>query len=150
MPTIQKILVPVDFTDTSNHALDYAVDLALALGAAVSILHVYQPPVYTFGDAVLVAPPELAATLCDKAQQMLDAAVNSHRQRCPAISGALVNGAAWEEIGRFAAEHKADLIVIGTHGRQGLPRAILGSVAERVVRTSQVPVLTVRGRRDSS
>jgi nucleotide-binding universal stress UspA family protein len=150
MPTIKKILVPVDFTATSDHALDYAVDLAVALGAAVSVLHVYQPPVYSFPDAVLVAPPQLAAEISDKAQRMLDSLVNLHRQRCPAISGVLVNGAAWEEIGRFATEHEADLIVMGTHARRGLPRAILGSVAERVVRTSEVPVLTVHGPRDAS
>jgi nucleotide-binding universal stress UspA family protein len=143
MPTLKKILAPIDFTDTSNHALDYAVDLAAVLGATVTVVHVYEPPVYSFADAVLVAPPELAAKISDKAQQLLDAAVNRHRKQCPTISGALVHGAAWEEIGRLAAEQNFDLIVMGTHGRRGLPRAILGSVAEKVLRTSTVPVLTV-------
>jgi nucleotide-binding universal stress UspA family protein len=81
---------------------------------------------------------------------MLDEAVNSSRKRCPAISAILLNGAAWEEIARMAAEQNADLIVMGTHGRRGLPRAILGSVAERVIRTSSVPVLTVHAPRESS
>ena len=145
MLTIKKILAPVDFTDTSTHSLGYAVDLAVALGAAISVVHVFQPPVYSFADAVLVIPPDLVAKISDKAQRLLDAAVDSHRKRCPAISGALITGAAWEEIGRFAKEQNADLIVMGTHGRRGLPRAILGSVAERVVRASTVPVLTVHG-----
>jgi nucleotide-binding universal stress UspA family protein len=92
----------------------------------------------------------MAAKISDKAQQMLDEAVNSRRKRCPAISGILLNGAAWDEIGRVAVEQNADLIVMGTHGRRGLPRAILGSVAERVIRTSTVPVLTVHGPRDAS
>jgi nucleotide-binding universal stress UspA family protein len=150
MLTIKKILAPIDFTETSSLALDYAVDLAVALGAAVSVLHVYQPLVYSFPDAVLVAPPDMAAKISDKAQQMLDEAVNSRRKRCPATSGILLNGAAWDEIGRVAVEQNADLIVMGTHGRRGLPRAILGSVAERVIRTSTVPVLTVHGPRDAS
>jgi nucleotide-binding universal stress UspA family protein len=149
MPTIKKILVPVDFTESSNHALDYAVDLAVALGAAVSVLHVFQPPVYNIADAVIVAPPAMAVEISDKAQQMLDSAMNSRRKRCPGISGAVVTGAPWEEIGRLAVEQNADLIVMGTHGRRGLSRAILGSVAERVVRTSKVPVLTVGPREPS-
>lgn len=150
MLTIKKILAPIDFTETSAHALDYAVDLAVAVGAAVSVVHVYQPLVYSFPDAVLVAPPETAAKISDKAQQMLDEAVKSRQKRCPAISSILLNGAAWEEIVRWAKEQNADLIVMGTHGRRGLPRAILGSVAERVIRTSSVPVLTVHGPRDAS
>ena len=150
MPTIQKILVPIDFTDTSNHALDYAVDLASTLGASVVVCHVYQPPVYSFVDAVLITPPDVAAKISDKAQQLLDAAVHTRRQRCPEISGVLLNGAAWEEIGIFAREQNADLVIMGTHGRRGLPRAILGSVTERVLRTCKVPVLTVRGPSDGT
>jgi nucleotide-binding universal stress UspA family protein len=142
--------VPIDFTETSAHALDYAVDLAVGLGATVCVAHIYQPPVYSFPDAVLVAPPELAAKIADKAQQLIDEAVNSRRPRCPAITGVVINGAPWEEIGRIATQQGADLIVMGTHGRKGLPRAILGSVAERVIRTSMVPVLTVHGPRDAS
>jgi nucleotide-binding universal stress UspA family protein len=150
MLPIKRIVVPLDFTETSNHALDYAVDLARALGAVVSVLHVYQPLVYSFPDAVLVAPPELTAKISDKAQQLLDEAVNTRRDRCPAIEGFLRTGAPWEEIGRWAEEQSADLIVMGTHGRRGLPRAILGSVAERVIRTSAVPVLSVHGPRNAS
>ena len=150
MLPIKKILVPIDFSETSAHALDYAVDLAVVVGAAVCVVHVYQPLVYSFPDAVLVAPPEMAAKISDRAQQLVDEAVNSRRQRCPAMSGLVLNGAAWEEIGRIATEQGADLIVMGTHGRKGLPRAILGSVAERVIRTSSVPVLTVHGPRDAS
>jgi nucleotide-binding universal stress UspA family protein len=150
MMPIKKILVPIDFSETSVHALDYAVDLAVAVGAAVSVVHVYQPLVYSFPDAVLVTPPEMAAKISDRAQQLVDEAVKSRRQRCPAMTGSVLSGAPWEEIGRIAVEQHADLIVMGTHGRKGLPRAILGSVAERVIRTSSVPVLTVHGPRDVS
>lgn len=150
MPTIKKILAPIDFTETAEHALDYAVDLAASLGAVVQVVYVYEPPVYSFAEAVLIAPPEMAAKISDKAQQLLDAAVESRRARCPSISGVLLNGAAWEEIGRLAAEQKFDLIVMGTHGRRGIPRALLGSVAEKVLRTSTVPVLAVRPAPQSS
>jgi nucleotide-binding universal stress UspA family protein len=148
--TIKTILAPIDFTETSTHALDYAVDFAAVLGAAVSVVHVYQVPIYSFPDAVVVAPPALAADLSAAAQKALDAAVSSRQRRCPAISGTLVTGNTWEEICRLATEQNADMIVMGTHGRRGIPRALLGSIAEKVIRTSTVPVLTVHGPRNAS
>jgi nucleotide-binding universal stress UspA family protein len=145
MLTIKKILAPVDFTETSARALDYAVDLASTLGAAVTVVHVYAIPVYSFPDGVIITPPDTATHLSETAQKQLDALVSSHKRRQPPISGVLLNGVAWEEIERFAKDRGMDLIVMGTHGRRGFARALLGSVAENVVRTSPVPVLLVHG-----
>jgi nucleotide-binding universal stress UspA family protein len=148
MRPIKKILAPIDFTQASNASLDYAMGLAAALGAIVSIVHVYQIPVYGFPDGAIVTSSRMATELSEKAQQNLDNVVHAHKRRGIPVVGILVNGLASEEIVRLAEIEKADLIVIGTHGRHGLSRAILGSVAEQVIRTSPVPVLAVRGQHE--
>jgi nucleotide-binding universal stress UspA family protein len=149
MPSIKKILAPIDFSEVSNRSLDYAVDLAAQIKAAVLVVHVYEIPVYGFPEGAIITPPDVAADLADRAQKSLDAAVTTRRNRGVEITGTLTNGSPREEILRLAQEGHADLIVMGTHGRRGLPRALLGSVAERVVRTSEIPVLTIRGPQES-
>ena len=148
MPSIKTILAPIDFSEISSRSLDYAVDLAREVKAAVSVVHAYEIPVYAFPEGAVITPASVAAELADKAQKSLDAAVAARRGRGVEISGTLTNGNAREEILRLAKQCKADLIVMGTHGRRGLPRAILGSVAESVIRTSEIPVLTVQGPRE--
>ena len=145
MLSIKKILAPIDFTETSNRSLEYAVDMAVKFEAALTILHVYQIPLYTFPDGVIVTPADLASELSTKAQKNLDEAVSQYKSRGIAITGQLANGVSWEEIARITEEASYDLIVMGTHGRRGLPRALMGSVCENVVRTSPVPVLVVHG-----
>ena len=146
MRPIQRILAPIDFTAASNASLEYAIDLAAALKAAVLVVHVYQIPMYSFPDGAIITSSELAAKLSDAAQKNLDAAVHLHEQRGVSVSAMLVSGDPPEEIVRLAQVEKADLIVLGTHGRRGLSRALVGSVAEQVLRTSPVPVVTMRGR----
>lgn len=148
MTPIKNILVPIDFNETSNHALDYAIDLAKLIGARVTVAHSYVIPVYAFPDGALITSPELAAKLSDAAQKNLDAAVNARRNRGVELTGVLTNGVPVDEISRLAKEQHVDLIVMGTHGRHGLPRALLGSVAETVIRTSSIPVLAIHGPRD--
>jgi len=148
MLEIRRILVPVDFSEKSERALDYAIELAKKLGASVTLVHAYEIPVYGFVDATVVATPDLAARLSDAAQKTLDALVASRRDRGVPLHGVLRNGVAWEEIASVAKDTHADLIVIGTRGRRGLARALLGSVAESVIRTSDVPVLTIHAPAD--
>lgn len=93
--------------------------------------------------AVNFAP--LQASLLEAAGGALVAFADSMRDRFPEAKSVLRRGRPWEEILAAAADVEADLIVIGTHGRRGLSRALLGSVAEKVVRVSPVPVMTVRG-----
>lgn len=142
--SVRTILAPIDFGGGSDHSLDYALDLAQALGAAVHLLHVYQIPVYGFPDGAFLAGPEIATKLSEAAQRGLDEVLERTKARGLAVSGVLRQGAPAEEICATAKEIGADLIVLGTHGRKGLAHALLGSVAERVVRTSTIPVLTIR------
>jgi len=144
MPTIERILCPVDFSETSEHALRYAIDLATRLDASVLIVHAYQLPAYALPDGGILARPEFAVDLTTQIQEFLDKLVERYSAHGVVLRDRLVEGMPYVEINRVAAEEKVDLVVMGTHGRTGVKHLLLGSVAERVVRTSSVPVLTVR------
>lgn len=141
----KTLLVPVDFSDTSNLALDYAVDLAKALGGKVVVMHAYELPVYGFPDGALVATVEIATRIMNGAQAGLAALIEKRKGKGVEITSVLRQGVPWDEVHSVAEEVNADMIVIGTHGRGGLARALLGSVAEKIIRTSTRPVLTIRG-----
>lgn len=147
--TVRSILTPVDFGAGSEHALETALDLAKAVGgASVHLLHVYQIPVYGFPDGAFLAGPEIATRLSEAAQKGLDGLVGRLAARGITVQGHLRQGNPADEICAVAKDLGVDLIVLGTHGRKGLAHALMGSVAERVVRTSSVPVLTIRTPHD--
>ena len=141
---IQTILVPVDFGETSAHALDSALDLAKALRAQVHVLHVYQIPVYGFPDGAFITGPEVAVRIEEAAQKGLGEILARHQGRGVQLGHSIRQGSAAEEIVAAAKELPAQLVVMGTHGRGAIAHALLGSVTDKVVRTSQVPVLTIR------
>lgn len=141
---IRKILVPVDFSTQSRAALDHAIALAKKLGASITLVHAYEIPVYTLPDGAWTLPASQATALADDAQKALDAILEKRADSGVPIDAKLVRGVAFDEIGKAAVEIGADLVVIATHGRTGLAHLFLGSVAERVVRTCTVPVMTIR------
>jgi nucleotide-binding universal stress UspA family protein len=146
MPTNKRILVPVDFSKPSLRAVEVALELAERLAAEVVLLHVVEPVYYPaagevygigfeFGD-IYVAIERAARSQLKK----LTAKV---RARHAATRDLLLVGTAHRTIVEQAKKLRADLIVLSTHGRTGLSHVVLGSVAERVVRTATCPVLTV-------
>ncbi len=143
MPAIHRIVCPVDFSETSERAVQYAVALARQLGAGLHLVHAWQMPVYAFPDGAVILGPDVVAEITGELQRSLDAMIARHKEPELAIEGHLMQGVPDREIVRMAKELGVELIVMGTHGRTGLPHLFLGSVAERVVRTSDVPVLTV-------
>jgi nucleotide-binding universal stress UspA family protein len=143
----KRILVAVDFSETSERALDYAIELAALLHAEVTVLHAYEFPVLGFPDGVLIASGEVAGKLANAAQSGLDKMVLAREGRGAALNKVLREDAPWRAVVTVADEIDADLIVIGTHGRRGLARALLGSVAENVIRVASRPVLTIHGPR---
>jgi nucleotide-binding universal stress UspA family protein len=143
MGGFQHILFATDFGEPAEKAEVVAVALALELGARLSILHVYTIPAPLYAGAVTWPTEDLAAA----ARGALTETLARVEQRGATCDGILEMGTAWERIVATAKERDIDLIVVGTHGRRGLNRALLGSVAERVVRLSPVPVLTVPGSR---
>jgi len=145
MDEFKHILVPTDFGDAAKRALEMAADLAKQYGGSLSVLHAYEIPLplgaYPGGPPL---PAEYSVTFRDAAQRRLDQTVADVQKRLPGAKGVLACGVPWEQILEVAAREHATLIVMGTHGRKGLKHALLGSVAEKVVRLSPVPVLTVR------
>jgi len=144
MEKIDKILVPIDFSGCSEAALSYAVFLAARLKAAILLTHVMNwaghvdfPSIY----------PLVDAELRNGVGQALERTVDRWRREGIPFETHLLNGDPADEIGRAARTFECDLIVMGTHGRKGVAHFLLGSVAERVVRSAPVPVVTVRQRR---
>lgn len=147
MAELRRILVPTDFTETSDRALDWAVDLAASVGASVTVMHAYEIPIVGFPDGALIATADVASRIADASRAALDACVEQRRGKGVPLDSVLREGVPWEEINRLADEVNADMVVIGTHGRRGLARALLGSVAENVIRTAHRPILTIHGPR---
>jgi nucleotide-binding universal stress UspA family protein len=145
MAELRRILVPTDFTETSDRALEWALDLAKRLGAVVTILHAYEIPIVGFPDGAIIATPEIAGRISDASKAALESTLARARDRGVTVDSVLREGVPWEEINAVADAIDADLVVIGTHGRRGLTRALLGSVAENVVRTAHRPIVTIRG-----
>lgn len=148
MTTPTRILVPIDFSDYSEHALDYAIDLAGKLGATVHLLTSIAIPVLGVPELGVGLTSAMIDRLIRDNQVALDKLATARKSEQKLIGQVLVRtGDARDVILQTAEELKADLIVMGTHGRRGISRALLGSVTEMVVRTSPVPVLTVRGKK---
>jgi nucleotide-binding universal stress UspA family protein len=144
MADYRLILSPVDFSQTSQRAFETALDLAARLNAEVRVMHVYQLPASALPEGVWQTPNDLEATVEEALQKRLDEFVEQSAAKGITVSTGLCEGVPYVEITRAAQELGADMIVIGTHGRTGLAHLMLGSVAERVLRTSDIPVLTVR------
>jgi nucleotide-binding universal stress UspA family protein len=141
---LTNILVATDFSPDSERAIETALELVSPDGGRVTLLHVCQVPAYTTPDLGMYVPsPELMADITHAARTELEKQRAAYEGRGCALDVEWVIGVAAEEIVRYASEHSYDLIVVGSHGKRGLRRFVLGSVAEKVVRTAHTPVLTV-------
>jgi nucleotide-binding universal stress UspA family protein len=146
MFVLTRILVPTDFAPASAAAVNYAVGLARSVDAAVTVFHAYEIPATGLLEGTFVSP-ELVNRIQGAAERALETTVRSHEDEVP-LDSMLREGRPWEAICEAAKEVRADLIVMGTHGRRhGFVQALLGSVAEKVVRMSPVPVLVVHPSR---
>ena len=134
----RKVLFPTDFSEAGRHALELATSLARDGGGSLVIVHVEEPPM-AYGGGELYYVQE---TDREELKKRLAAVVPAD----PAVTGVhkLLLGDPAEAIIQAAEAEKADLIVMGTHGRRGLTRLLMGSVAEAVVRRASCPVLTVK------
>ena len=144
MTTIRTILVPVDFSDNSASALDYAVDLAKALDAKLELLHCYQINVGGVSPYGIVLPENFERDCRDAAGQQLARWAEKATAAGVSVGQRLSPLFPSEAIASTAEEMNADLIVMGTRGLTGLKHVLLGSVAERTIRTATGPGRTVR------
>ena len=146
--SLNRILVPIDFSAHSEKAIRYATTLANKFGARLSLLHVVEDPFVTGAwQAEVFVPniPELLNDLVKAAKAQLAERKKDLAAHGFVIETAVVTGRPATAIVEQASTGRFDLIVMGTHGRTGLAHAFLGSVAERVVQKAPCPVLTVRG-----
>jgi nucleotide-binding universal stress UspA family protein len=139
MSAFTHVLVATDFGKPAETAEELGITFAQKFGAKLTVLHVFSVPnaAYATGSHWQVEQLERDA------RKALDAKTAKLKERFPGLTTVMRTGAPWEEILGASREMGADLVVMGTHGRRGLPRALLGSVAEKVVRMAGVPVLTV-------
>jgi nucleotide-binding universal stress UspA family protein len=142
-----RILVPLDGSDTSERALDVAADFAAGVGAELVLCHVVdltRAAAMSGGEAQLVAG--CLEALRDEGRAILNESERRVAGRAH-VSTRIVDGSPVDAVERLAAEIPANYIVLGSHGRTGLTRLVLGSVAEGVVRSARVPVMVVPHQR---
>src|SRR6266566_5303329 len=146
MIAIKNILVATDFSEASDVALNYGRALARHFDASVHLLHIVQNvTAQAFGDGYIAAMPEIQNEIEDAARRQLAALLIDNDERpLRARSVLMRSDMPAAAIVDYANEAHADVIVMGTHGRGALAHLLMGSVAERVVRTAPCPVLTVR------
>jgi nucleotide-binding universal stress UspA family protein len=144
MMGFRKVLIAIDSEPVAAHAADVGVELAGSLGAQVALIHAIDATPAVGADTG-ISPGELAAEAEQEGKRLLA----GFRQRLSLEPSALefvATGGAADEIVKAAKEWSADLIVIGSHGRGGVQRALLGSVADGVMRHAPCPVLVIRGK----
>lgn len=147
MPTPSRILVPVDLSEGSQGLIDYAIQLARPFNAALEIIHAWEPPQYVAPDLLVAAPgwnsQSLEKVAVDAATKELQTLVSKVKDSPVPLQHRVVVGEAASTVLQVAEEGKHDLIIMGTHGRRGLPRLLLGSVAQKIVARAHCPVLTL-------
>ena len=153
MLQIRNLLVPVDFSTCSDRAADWATELAARFGASVTLLHVVELPLGLdratlvnpggAGDVAMVPIGEWAS---DSGRKQLNRLARRLSSRGVPIKVRIEEGPPVSSILDVATDMRPDAIVMGTHGRKGLAHAFMGSVAERVVRTAECPVITLKSQ----
>lgn len=146
MIRLAKILVPTDFSEFSRHAVRYGCELARSFNAELTLVHVVEDiyPLVADPGIMLPSPVDLIGDLQQAAEKGLLNFAPSQWTEGITIKHQVVVGIPFLEITRVASEEQFDLIVVTTHGRTGIAHAFMGSVAEKIVRKSMCPVLTVR------
>ena len=147
MIRIQRVLAPTDFSDRANAAVRYAVELAAKFDAELILLNIIPDTALVLPDAVMPTPLPIGdlGQLTDAAKSGLATVVKSLGLEGHKVRQEVRIGSPAAEIIAAARDLRADLVCVGTHGRTGLAHMLMGSTAEKVVRESPCPVLTVRG-----
>jgi nucleotide-binding universal stress UspA family protein len=145
MRQFKTILLATDFSENSEYAFEYALSMAKKYDALLALIHVINEPVDLRGFYVPhISFDTLEEEIEQGARKMMDRFCRTHLRDYQKYESFIVPGIPYDEIIKKANELSADLIIMGTHGRSGLDHVLFGSTAEKVVRKSVVPVLTVR------
>ncbi len=145
MNTIRNILVATDFSSPSEEAVKSAAEMAEQFDANLHIVHVLQPPNYMLPEAYLAySPQHFGETLRGLTRLLETTKERAASAGARKVTSELLQGVIASEIVTCASKMQCDLVVVGTHGRTGIGHALMGSVAEKIVRMAGCPVLTVR------
>src|SRR4051812_39912739 len=136
---IQRILIPIDFSETSAAAAEYGCDLAQRIGARVTLLNVFSSGIVATPDAVFAPTADELAAMTHASRAHVQSLAGKLERAGLEIDCLALEGFVAEEIVDVAGREKSDLIVMGTHGRRGLSHLLLGSVAEHVLRSAPCP-----------
>lgn len=145
----QRILVPVDGSSTSDQGLSEAIAIARLTGARIRLLHVIREPLQAIGiDGAMCSGADIPGLVREAGESVIAEAIGQVKEQGIAVDSALLDsmdGRVCDLVVQVAQNWPADLIVLGTHGRRGVVRMLLGSDAEQILRLTPVPVLLVRG-----
>lgn len=145
MKDFKTILFATDFSENSDHAFQYALSLAKKFNARLAVVHVINEPVDLRGFYVPhISFDKLEEEIEEGAQKMMEKFCRTHIRDYDNYETYILPGLPFDEIIKHAGVLAADLVVMGTHGRTGLDHMLFGSTAEKVVRKSPVPVMTIR------
>ena len=145
MIVLKNILVATDFSEPSAVALDYGRDLARSYDAALHVMHVIEDVPAVYGPEIGFAMADVERNIEAGVRRDLEAAIAPDERHTLDLRTTITRAAnASHAITEYAKDHAIDLIIVGTHGRNAFHRFLIGSVAERVMRTAPCPVLTVR------
>jgi nucleotide-binding universal stress UspA family protein len=144
MISIKNILCPIDYSVYSEKALKYAIEFAEKYNAKLYLMHVLDIRIYDITDPELYNVNVIDKETINKLRERLHKCISEDTRKNIEVETIVIEGVPFAEIIKKAREYKVDLIVLGTHGRTGLSHAIMGSVAEKVVRKAPCPVLTIR------
>ena len=150
MSLFRTILVPIDFSDHADLALETAIELARDSGGRLQLLHAYEIPLGTIPPYGVAIPDSLLTDVRDAAARRLAKAANKVEAAGVPCETQILHAGPAEGIAEAARACGADLIVMGTRGLTGLKHVLLGSVAERTVRLAPCPVLTVKHKTKAS
>ena len=143
--TINKVLVPIDFSDYSKSALKYAVNFAKSFNAEIILIYVVEPVIYPPDFSMgQIAMPSINTEWDDRAKDELQKLAKSEIIGAVKVKTIIKTGKPFVEIIETAKEENVDLIIIATHGHSGVEHILFGSTAEKVVRKAPCPVLTLR------
>ncbi|HEY4481837.1 MAG TPA: universal stress protein [Candidatus Brocadiaceae bacterium] len=144
MISIKNILCPIDYSVYSEKAIKYAIEFAEKYNAKLYLMHVLDIRIYDITDPELYNVNVIDKETINKLRERLHKCISEDTRKNIEVETIVIEGVPFAEIIKKAREYKVDLIVLGTHGRTGLSHAIMGSVAEKVVRKAPCPVLTIR------
>ena len=143
--TINKVLVPIDFSDYSKSSLRYAVNFAKSFNAEIILIYVVEPVIYPPDFSMgQIAMPSINTEWDDRAKDELQKLAKSEIIGAVKVKTIIKTGKPFVEIIETAKEENVDLIIIATHGHSGVEHILFGSTAEKVVRKAPCPVLTLR------